>query len=118
MSNLEGIVPPLDLCKQIPVGTFFDCTLAWINIGDITTANWMVVPRSHGLIYALGGHHITSAPTLVEIMAKLPKCVEYRWFDDGFYPSHPKHYAGDFADPDPTAAALKLWLELNKEKKK
>ena len=111
-NGLEKIVPPLELCKKIPDGAFADSALVWGE--DSTPVGYMseVVPRpenedAYGWIYP--------APTLAEIMKRLPKCVEYRWFDDGFYPSHPKHYAGDFADPDPTTAALKLWLELRSE---
>ena len=29
MSNLESIVPPLDLCKKIPAGEFEDSALVW-----------------------------------------------------------------------------------------
>ena len=30
MSNLESIVPPLELCKQIPEGEFEDSALVWV----------------------------------------------------------------------------------------
>lgn len=29
MSNLESIVPPLELCKKIPAGEFEDSALVW-----------------------------------------------------------------------------------------
>lgn len=29
MSNLKSIVPPLELCKQIPAGEFEDSVFAW-----------------------------------------------------------------------------------------
>ena len=30
MSNLKSIVPPLELCKQIPTGEFEDSALVWV----------------------------------------------------------------------------------------
>ena len=32
MSNLESIVPPLDLCKKIPEGEFRDSALVWCRV--------------------------------------------------------------------------------------
>ena len=34
MSNLEAIVPPLELCKQIPEGEFEDSALVWVYDED------------------------------------------------------------------------------------
>lgn len=34
MSNLKNIVPPLELCKQIPEGEFGDSALVWVVKGD------------------------------------------------------------------------------------
>ena len=31
MSKLESIVPPLELCKQIPAGEFEDSALVWLK---------------------------------------------------------------------------------------
>ena len=37
MSKLESIVPPLELCKQIPAGEFEDSALVWRErIGNIS----------------------------------------------------------------------------------
>ena len=33
MSNLESIVPPLELCKRIPAGEFEDSALVWTAHG-------------------------------------------------------------------------------------
>ena len=30
MSNLKSIVPPVELCKQIPAGEFEDSALVWV----------------------------------------------------------------------------------------
>ena len=103
---LVGLVAPLELCNKIPDGAFADSALVWLN----RSLGWFVEERHEGYDIIFETY---PAPTLAEIMSALPKCVEYRWFDDGFYPSHPKHYAGDFADPSPTTAVLKLWLTLN-----
>ena len=32
MSTLERIVPPLELCKQIPEGEFEDAALVWVYV--------------------------------------------------------------------------------------
>ena len=133
MNELETLVQPLELCRQIPNGKFADSALVygrlWTNpMRDARyylSDEYFVFPRCDaGIWYPQDGEYefdnftyalaeMIPAPTLAEIMSALPKCVEYRWFDDGFYPSHPKHYAGDFADPNPTTAVLKLWLTLN-----
>ena len=34
MSNLENLVPPLELCKQIPAGEFEDSALVWVVKGN------------------------------------------------------------------------------------
>ena len=110
-NGLEKIVPPLELCKKIPDGAFADSALIWHVQGS--PVGYMKELERRDELHAERFGVVLPAPTLAEIMSALPKCVEYRWFDDGFYPSHPKHYAGDFADPSPTTAVLKLWLTLN-----
>ena len=102
--DIERLVPSLDLCRQIPEGKFANSALIWMDDGS----DWWVNVRDYDPSY----DEAFPAPTLAEIMDELPRTVEYRWYEDGFYPSHPKFYAGDFADKNAAAAALKLWLAL------
>lgn len=61
--NLKDLVPPLELCKKIPVGEFEDSALIWIN-GNINTrfadVKNTIPPSIQKNIYP--------APTLKEIL--------------------------------------------------
>lgn len=63
MSNLESIVPPLELCKQIPEGEFEDSALVWVD-GSTQNPNDIFVEQRR---YAIEGTH-RPAPTLEEIL--------------------------------------------------
>ena len=93
--TLEDLVPPLELCKQIPAGKFQDSALVWMNTLEWVEGKYkwiqIVEPRRYAeLIEA-------PAPTLAEILDKTAKYTE-----------------------NPATAALKLWLEekTGREKKK
>lgn len=127
--KLEDLVPPLELCKQIPEGAFADSVFVWIEknrFGDIVIAERRAIFST-----VLKAKILYPAPTLAEIMAELPRSV----CADGQV-----HYLGQLSDTEssrwkicysassfyglavlrglcatddnPTAAALKLWLEL------
>ena len=59
--SIESLVPPLDLCKQIPEGAFVDSALVYI-------AGGIVVPRYIKLGDTEHFNNGTPAPTLAEIM--------------------------------------------------
>ena len=59
MSNLESIVPPLELCKRIPAGEFEDSALAWYNHG-------VPILRWRDNLEKLDGVQTIPAPTLEE----------------------------------------------------
>lgn len=110
MSTLESLVPPLELCKQIPAGKFEDSALVW----------W----GSH--VYMRSpGDAVTPAPTLAEsIMELRPKSrckanvlgMNYNLYFDLIDNKWVSEMGGKNAvADDPATAALKLWLELNKE---
>ena len=63
MSTLERIVPPLELCKQIPEGEFKDSALVWVDGNTQNPDEVFVEPRR----YAVDGTH-RPAPTLDEIL--------------------------------------------------
>lgn len=68
MSNLESIVPTLELCKQIPEGCFEDSALVFATIWADRTP--FVVSREEA--EENGMDIIYPAPTLAEIMQELP----------------------------------------------
>ena len=113
-SNLKKIVPPLDLCKQLPDGAFADSALVWErNVGlDLTEYSPVINTRKN----ALCQYVICPAPTLTEIMADIPCAImdkEGKTFT--IVAARDEKYHG-VSDDAPATAALKLWLELNKEK--
>lgn len=72
MSNLESIVPPLELCKQIPEGEFEDSALVWeksekyFQATEIIDYEYKVVARDE----SKGGF---PAPTLEEVLEAIGK---------------------------------------------
>lgn len=85
MSNLESIVPPLELCKQIPVGEFEDSALVWVyddvvgflcrtsGCEQIHKKEWQL-EHNHPRKIAIrrkSGHEIYPAPTLAEILESI-----------------------------------------------
>ena len=85
MSNLESIVPPLELCKLIPAGEFEDSALVWVYddvIGflcrtsgceQIHKKEWQL-KHNHPRKIAIRrkcGQEIYPAPTLEEILDSL-----------------------------------------------
>lgn len=81
MSNLEKIVPPLDLCEQIPAGEFENSALVWVKSDPAgcvhSTGKWHVCLREGAELYAY--NKWMPAPTVEEIWEQLP--VMYH---DGF----------------------------------
>lgn len=86
-SNLKSIVPPLELCKQIPAGEFEDSALVWVyddvvgflcrtsGCEQIHKKEWQL-EHNHPRKIAIrrkSGHEIYPAPTLEEIILALPK---------------------------------------------
>lgn len=63
MSNLESIVPPLELCKRIPAGEFEDSALVWVDGNTQNPRIVFVEPRR----YAIDNTH-RPAPTLEEVL--------------------------------------------------
>ena len=68
MSNLESIVPPLDLCKQIPAVEFRDSALAWVVKGNEEEC----APRT--MFNAIpNSWKVFPAPTLEEVLEEIGK---------------------------------------------
>lgn len=132
--TLESLVPPLELCKQIPIGVFTDSVLVWF--GHPHTDDTMeVVPRKElGPVcqnfLRKGVRIIYPAPTVVEIMEDLVDRygnVALRRYDNRTFKkkgwmfvkelSPEAEWYGynnsptEFSD-DPTNAALRLWFRI------
>ena len=115
MSNLEDLVPPLELCKRIPEGCFADSALVW-NEGFVK-GNFVIEQRGFGM------HYIAPAPTLQEILLAIdeaggvcPECyyLKNTWkidCRDKLFNYEELIEAED--EYNPATAALKLWLKLN-----
>lgn len=113
MSNLESIVPPLELCKRIPAGEFEDSALVWVDSSTQNPGGVFVEPRR----YDIDGTY-RPAPTLEEIIEELDKqdryenklkiCPVFPGGEWGIGYSYQK-VEKDF---DPTAAALRLWFKV------
>ena len=124
MSKLESIVPPLELCKLIPAGgEFEDSVLVWDIHGHGQFDKWHVEKRVNRSV-RFGDYGIMSpphadipAPTLAEILAKLPEGVQMRMRTARNRERHFQiyHYSYETWTNLPAAAALRLWLRVRRE---
>lgn len=141
MSKLESIVPPLELCKQIPAGEFEDSALVWDIHGHGKFDKWHVEKRVNRSV-RFGDYGIMSpphadipAPTLAEILAKIPAAIngvgvlelaldDRAENNDGRYVICYNRYGVDGAleettqlesDNNSATAALRLWLRVRQE---
>lgn len=130
--GLEKIVASLELCKQIPAGEFEDAALVWDIHGKFD--KWHVEKRVNRSVrfgdYGIMSppHADISAPTLAEILEKLPE-DEFEpdgsvatWLSMDRVPEagskewavghnkYPESYRME--DENPANAALRLWLKL------
>jgi hypothetical protein len=133
MSKLEDLVPPLELCKRIPAGKFEDSALVYIYWWKSPTKAIEIrvryevesdpefddlVEDERIIIYP--------APTLAEILEKLPKSDydEHVLYCVPDYPDKGKcrifgcvwsigHGNNTFTEANPATAALRLWLDVN-----
>lgn len=118
--GLENIVPPPDLCKQIPEGKFDDSALVWArpgNIGVLVGEDdlWEIFERAS----LEKTEEMLPAPTLAEILEEIDPSfdaditVRHHF---GQWTVEYRHYPQDGVASDndkSTIAALKLWLEVN-----
>lgn len=106
MSTQKDLVPPLELCKLIPAGEFEDTAFVRIDNTKIIalrrSAKWNFANQPH-----------VPAPTLQEILEKLPRTVKLDFLGDDFhiYNDVPNGYG--VSDKNPATAALRLWLQLS-----
>lgn len=112
---LESLVPELELCKKIPDERFENSAMAW----DSDYESWYVVPR--GIADPLSSF---PAPTAIEILSALQEIgaetpsLSIRnnsWTADCWARIDPKDsrlYHVCIDDPNPAAAAMKLWMQI------
>lgn len=119
MNKLESIVPPLELCKQIPAGEFEDSVLVWRErIGQISRDNRVIVREPEDISYKNEFVEVNffPAPTLAEIRRKLQN-LSVNVIDGVITVScriNPEDTIFETArdDNDVTAGVLRLWLRI------
>lgn len=75
--NLQDLVPPLELCKLIPKGEFEDSALVWAEIKKENEVKSYIYTADMVNYYATSFHKLYPAPTLQEILEKLPGDFEF-----------------------------------------
>lgn len=144
MSELKDIVPPLELCKRIPAGEFEDSVLVWVFDHQKARKYFPETQEDNRFFYVENREFVEdtimsfakcgvgnwinrppmiSAPTLAEILAKLPFtdgsnrtpiCCG-RWVDDLSIWVVGYRNIDELRKTDknnPAAAALRLWLKV------
>ena len=110
--RLEDIVPPLDLCKQIPKGKFENSALVW-------TFDDRLMPRTIMIDGVRHYYRGFPAPTLQEILAEFHNFSLKKFGIDSLCyiisKIDPENYAIENFSVSAVTAALKLWLEIYRE---
>ena len=131
MSNLKNLVPPLELCKRIPVGEFEDAALVWVyddvvgflcrtsGCEQIHKKEWQL-EHNHPRKIAIRrkcGKEIYPAPTLEEIitslltrgwLVKIDCRIQLDTLIEFYSEKQNKTEFGNTA----SEAALRLWLKV------
>lgn len=114
MNGLEKIVPPLELCKQIPAGEFADSKLVLLN-----TSRKEVTLCVRGDYESWLGRYAINAPALEEIAEKTPGGIIVN-FDEHYVESCKYDCNGEsmheiWTEKENAAtAALRLWQRIRK----
>ena len=117
MSNIESIVPPLELCKLIPAGEFEDSVFIWGYSCDKRNTKPFVDERDcveYCRRNMVNAPSVFPAPTLQEIMAEIP-FSQVSILASGSFVIHPrfgKNAILRYYDDNAATAALKLWLKM------
>ena len=123
MSKLESLVPPLELCKLIPAGSFDDAAFAWIHadvVGfvcrtsgceEVAGKEWQLIRSNASRVIRARkrGEEIYPAPTLEEIMGAMPYLRVYKKTANFYVVVKEQERLPSFSG---ATAALKLWLKL------
>ena len=127
MSELEDLIPPLELCKMIPDGHFADSALVWArpgNIGVLVGKDdlWEIFERAS----LEKTEEMLPAPTTDEILAVMAIFPHYfnnamleidkdAFIVGAFKPNRgkPGSHLTENRDARPVVAALRLYLGLS-----
>lgn len=126
MSNLQDLVPPLELCKLIPAGEFDDAAFAWIHadvVGfvcrtsgceQVAGKEWQIIRSNASRVIRARkrGEEIYPAPMLEEIMGAMPYCQIYRRKSGSFVVCYDLRWDQKVSAETGAMAALKVWLKL------
>lgn len=113
MSELQNLVPPLELCRKIPPGEFKDSAMVWLRETG-NSGRYYIAERNDYLDRVKR----IPAPTLQEIfdaLAKMETCPEmcvWSCDKDGTCFRITADFTGDEDGYNAAEAALQLWLEL------
>lgn len=120
MSDLENLVPPLELCKKIPAGEFKDSCFVRAK----TFEGWVILLRDcveKNKAY-MTGFAIHPAPTLEELIITLADMTPYavkicesfnEWHVECCIAvEYGERYLSADSSKNPATAALKLWLKM------
>ena len=127
MSKLENLVPPLELCKQIPEGIFSDS--AFWRVWSAVEQRYILCQRGTGAFInaaaipcPCGMRYIYPAPTLQEILEEFDHVAcasrfKRQWlvsYEDDPVDEDASKWGNmiDIRDTDAPTAALKLFLEM------
>lgn len=127
--KLENLVADRELCEKIPADDFLDAAFCWhytevagfvcrtSGCEQFSGKQWQLERSTSGKItrYRQRGEQIFPAPTLQEIMAKLPRTVKTDFVGDQFHIYNDVKNGYGVINVNPSTAALKLWLEVNKK---
>lgn len=115
MSSLQDLVPPVELCRLIPEGSFAQSALYWAELAGV---GMDVFTRECGWCPAFDVcgkcKNTIPAPTLQEIISDLPHdaCFGFEQHGD-FWIS--LEYGPCFSERHPPTAALRFWLFSKEE---
>ena len=120
--RLEHLVPPVELCAQIPEGEFKDSIFSWVHSTvymppDGQGTDVLFVTWSHRDDFCL--RRICPAPTLKEILSATPigeVGIFCCYFGDGEWSigdcEHDLYVKNGYEGKSPEESALKWWLKL------
>lgn len=117
MNKLETLFPPLEMCKQIPVGKFADSVYAYRRVARSLFETTPVYTICLHIASEKLEHY--PAPTLAEILNDLPAPTCYRLGVHDWRVNLCNCPASDaVCSRNPATAALQLWLDINKDAEK
>ena len=118
MSNLESIVPPLELCKQIPAGEFEDSALVWKERIGLSSDSLVKIREPEDIGYKVESAEVNyfPAPTLEEMRWEL-RNLSVTVYENTIVASckiDPETWVSETVNPDEhdADAALRLWFKV------